>query len=123
MTAPAHAAAAPDPVNEVLLVGRIAAEPQSRVLPSGTALTTFRIVVGRPPPPRRAEGPRQPSVDSLDCAAWAPKPRRIAESLEVDDMVEVRGALRRRFWRSPGGGPASRCEVEVTTIRRVRRAG
>jgi single-strand DNA-binding protein len=32
--------------------------------------------------------------------------------------VEVRGSLRRRFWRSPTG-PASRYEVEVRSLRRT----
>jgi single-strand DNA-binding protein len=33
------------------------------------------------------------------------------------DRVEVLGVLRRRFWRSPAGGPASRYEVEIRELR------
>ena len=39
----------------------------------------------------------------------------------ADDVVEVAGPLRRRFF-STGGGPASRVEVEVTSGRMVQRA-
>jgi len=39
--------------NEVLLIGRLAAEPVRRELPSGDTLVSFRLVVDRLPPPRR----------------------------------------------------------------------
>jgi single-strand DNA-binding protein len=42
--------------------------------------------------------------------------------LADDAVVEVSGSLRRRFWRTPAG-PASRYEVEVNAIRRVRASG
>jgi len=34
------------------------------------------------------------------------------------DIIEIDGALRRRFWRTPGG-PVSRYEVEVRKARRL----
>jgi single-strand DNA-binding protein len=112
--------------NEVLLVGRVAAAAEERELPSGDRVCTFRLVVDRPPPrplpraPARATG-RTVTVDTLDCAAWAPGVRRTARGLAAGDVVEVSGALRRRFWRA-GPTTASRCEVEVTGLRRLARA-
>jgi single-strand DNA-binding protein len=91
-----------------------------RELPSGDVLVTWRVVVGRPPGRRPPEGVRPTTVDTLDCVAWTASARRAAAALAVDDVVEVSGALRRRFWRA-GAGAASRCEVEVTTVRRVNR--
>jgi single-strand DNA-binding protein len=38
--------------------------------------------------------------------------------LQPGDIVEVRGSLRRRFWRA-GPGAVSRTEVEVVRLRRV----
>lgn len=103
-------------VNEVRLVGRLAAEPVDRVLPSGDRLVSFRIVVPRGPARRAA--PRAPTVDTVDCAAWRKDVQRAVSRAGTGDLVEVQGALRRRFWRSPGG-PASRSEVEVARLRRV----
>lgn len=113
----------PEHVNEVRLVGRLAAEPIARELPSGDRLVSFRLVVartgptGRRPPPGASVG-RQPTVDTLDCAVWRQDVARTLSRAGAGDILEVHGALRRRFWRA-AGGPASRSEVEVTRARRV----
>ena len=118
MSAPhATAAAKSATVNEVRLVGRISQPPQERVLPSGDTVWTFRVVVDRP---ARRSRSRQ-SVDALECAAWTSRARRSVANWSVDDVVEVNGALRRRFFRS-GGAAASRVEVEMTSGRVIRRA-
>lgn len=105
-------------VNEVRLVGRLSQDPEERVLPSGDALWTFRLVVPRPPAATRTRR----SVDTIECAAWSPRVRRSVSSWAADDVVEVRGSLHRRFFRS-GGTVTSRVEVEVTSGRLMRRAG
>jgi single-strand DNA-binding protein len=102
-------------VNEVRLVGRVSTAPTSRELPSGDRVTLLRVVVDRPAAARR---PRAPSVDTVECALWTAALRRRAERLPPGAQVEVQGALRRRFWRTPGG-PASRYEVEVSALRRL----
>ncbi|MCW2606400.1 MAG: hypothetical protein JWO60_1093, partial [Frankiales bacterium] len=101
--------------NEVVLVGRVAAAPTERELPSGDLLASFRVVVDRPPAPPRGEGGRPVTIDTLDCAAWAAGVRRTARGLVPGDVVEVAGALRRRFWRA-GAGAVSRTEVEVVGL-------
>jgi single-strand DNA-binding protein len=106
--------------NEVVLVGRLAAPAESRTLPSGDVMFSWRLVVDRPPPAKTAER-RTPTVDTLDCIAWRGDVRRSVGGWSVGDTVEVSGAVRRRFWRSPGG-PVSRTEVEVQRARRVARA-
>jgi single-strand DNA-binding protein len=102
--------------NEVHLIGRVAATVASRTLPSGDIVTVLRLVVARPPAARRST--RTPSADTVDCAIWTAKIRQRAEKLQPGTVVEVDGALRRRFWRTPGGA-ASRYEVEVYGLRRM----
>jgi single-strand DNA-binding protein len=103
-------------VNEVRLVGRISAGPEERVLPSGDVLWTFRLVVPRPPERATRQG-----VDALECAVWGGRVRRSVAGWGRGDVVEVTGAMRRRFFRT-AGGPASRVEVEVAAGRLIRRA-
>ncbi len=107
-----------DAVNEVRLVGRISQAPEERVLPSGDSVWTFRVVVPRAA--RRGGGTRQ-QVDALDCAAWSARARKSVRAWCVDDVVEVTGAVRRRFFRAAGAA-ASRVEVEVDRGRVIRRA-
>jgi len=106
--------------NEVWLVGRLAAPAEERLLPSGSVLVTFRVIVGRPPPLKPTPA-RTPTVDTIDCVAGSATVRRTVLGWLAGDVVEVSGALRRRFWRA-GTGAASRTEVEVAKARRLARA-
>ncbi len=110
------------PVNEVRLIGRLAAPPEQRELPSGDALVLFRVVVDRSESAERRGGRPGRPVDTIDCAGWRGDVRRVASGWATGDVVEVHGALHRRFWRG-ANGPASRYEVAVSKARRVRRAG
>jgi len=112
--------AAEEAVNEVRLVGRLAGDPRLRELPSGDTVWTLRVTVDRRLPPGRAK-PRQ-RVDSLECAVWSGRLKQQVKGWSAGDVVEVSGALRRRFFQA-GGATASRVEVELSKGRIIRRAG
>ena len=107
----------PGHVNAVRLVGRISGDPEETTLPSGDTVWNFRLVVERPPGRAR---PGQ-SVDTLDCAVWAGRTKRSVGSWAPGDVVEVEGAVRRRFYAATGG-KASRHEIEVSRGRLIRRS-
>lgn len=107
--------------NEVVLVGVVSGAPEVREMPSGDLLGTCRVVVARDVVRPRSDGKPGPSVDVIDCAAWSPRARRTVGAWEEGDLVEVRGALRRRFYKQ-AGATASRVEVEVSGGRRLWRA-
>lgn len=107
-------------VNEVTLRGRVTTAPALRELPSGTSIVTLRVSVPRSPSPM-TKGSKQGS-DWVDCVAWGARQRRTASAWRVGDLVEVEGALRRRFYRG-GAGPSMRLEVEVLAARMVKRSG
>jgi len=106
-------------VNEVTLRGRISSAPELRALPSGTTIVTLRVAVPRSPTPM-TKGSKQGS-DWVDCVAWGSRSRRRVSTWRVGDVVEIHGALRRRFFRG-GAGTAMRLEVEVLGGRMVKRA-
>ena len=108
-TKPRSAADEGEDVNEVHLVGRVSGDPEEKELPSGDALVTFRLVTSR----RRGE-----PVDTIDVACWSAGARRSAQRLGDGDRAEVRGALRRRFFRTSGGA-VSRYEVEARRLRKA----
>jgi single-strand DNA-binding protein len=104
-------------VNEVRLVGRLSADPAERVLPSGDTLWTFRLVVERP----GAGARRGQQLDTLDCAVWTGRAKRSVPGWAGGDVVEVTGAIRRRFYAA-GAAKVSRYQVEVDSGRVIRRA-
>ncbi|WP_082802122.1 single-stranded DNA-binding protein [Herbidospora cretacea] len=98
--------------NEVILVGRLSKAAESRLLPSGAELTQWRLAVRRPVP-ENAKG----RADAIECVTYDPQVRDALAGLTVDDVIEVQGALRRRWWR---GGSAF--EVEALSVRLAHRA-
>ncbi|MDX6229495.1 MAG: single-strand DNA-binding protein [Frankiales bacterium] len=116
--------AAEHPFNEVRLVGRVAAPPETREMPSGDLMSTFRVIVPRDERSGSGAGGangRKGGVDTIECVAWRAGLRRTVNSWHEGDMVAVTGALRRRFWRGEAGA-TSRHEIEVSKATRVRRA-
>ena len=103
-------------VNEVRLVGRVSAAPEERELPSGDTVVLLRVVV-----PRLGTDHGSARFDTIDVACWTPRTRRSALRLAPDAVVEVGGALRRRFFRA-GAATASRYEVEAARVVVVRKA-
>ncbi|WP_063909941.1 single-stranded DNA-binding protein [Herbidospora yilanensis] len=98
--------------NEVILVGRLSKAPESRLLPSGAQLIQWRLAVRRPMPDHQ-----KGRADAIECVTYDPVVRASLTGLTVDDVVEVQGALRRRWWR---GGSAF--EVEARSVRLAHRA-
>ena len=102
--------------NDVVLRGRLSAPAELRILPSGDPLLTFRLVVRR----SRAEA-RGRSVDVLTCITYDRGLQRRIAVWQPGDVVEVEGALQRRFWRT-GSGTASVCEVNCRRGRKIPRS-
>ena len=101
--------------NDVVLRGRMSAPAELRTLPSGDILVSFRLVVRRPEPRARGQ-----SVDVLSCITYDRALQRRVAAWQPGDVVEVEGALQRRFWRT-GNGTASVCEVNCRKGRKVPR--
>ncbi|WP_448612894.1 single-stranded DNA-binding protein [Modestobacter sp. URMC 112] len=103
--------------NDVVLRGRLSASPELRTLPSGDTFLVFKLVVRRESP-----RPRGPKSDVITCVSLLPAVQRYAAAWAADDVVEVEGALQRRFWRTPSG-TAVAYEVNCRRGRKVGRPG
>ncbi|WP_436759936.1 single-stranded DNA-binding protein [Streptosporangium sp. V21-05] len=100
--------------NEVILVGRLPEAAHIRVLPSGSKLGTWRLIV------RRQHRWRGARVDTIPCASFELEVIEAVAGWLPDDIVEVTGSLRRRWWGSEGA-KSSGYEVEVCSARRLER--
>lgn len=120
-SSPSSSAVAVDAGNNVVrLVGRISADPETRELPSGDQLVTFRLVVRRSAAARRRS---KQVVDTIECTVWRAGLRRTVSRLAGGTEVEVVGQLRRRFGGGGGSGGAGRTSwvsVELESCRRVK---
>ncbi len=103
--------------NDVVLRGRLSAPAELRTLPSGDTLVSFRLVVRRPEPRARGQ-----STDTLACIAYDRALQRRIAAWQPGDVVEIEGALQRRFWRT-ASGTASVTEVNCRRGRKVPRSG
>jgi single-stranded DNA-binding protein len=100
--------------NEVTLVGRLSDVAQDKPLPSGGVLTTWRVIIKRE---RRDRGPYQ---DTINCVTFDPEVTTAVAECRPDDVIEVVGALRRRFYKSTSGTGNSH-EVEAISVRLLQR--
>ena len=100
------------PHNVVELTGRVSASPETRTLPSGDVVASFRIIVDRPHTARRRSKQR---VDTFECSAWTARLRRQVARLVPGDVVHVRGSLRRQFGRGQAG-VVSRVSVDLASV-------
>ncbi|MPQ99766.1 single-stranded DNA-binding protein [Modestobacter sp. I12A-02628] len=103
--------------DDVVLRGRLSAPAELRVLPSGDPLVVFRLVVERDDP-----RPQVPATDTITCISFLPALRRYAVAWAAADLIEVEGALQRRFWRTVSG-TGTTYEVDCRRGRKVARAG
>ncbi len=104
-----------DDHNTVQLTGRVSAPPETRVLPSGDEVVSFRLVVRRSASARRRS---KQVVDTFECTAWRAALRRSTSRLDAGAHVAVTGELRRRFTRG-GAGVISFVTVELDSCRTV----
>ena len=95
--------------NNVRLRGRVAAPAEERILPSGDAVASFRVIVPRAGAALRRS---KQKVDTIECSAWTTRLRRAAAKLQTGDEVAISGQLRRTFRRT-GVSTASFVSVDV----------
>jgi single-strand DNA-binding protein len=81
--------------NEVLLVGTMTTDPAERTTSDDQQIVTFRLDVERE---HAGTG-----HDEFDCSVSTGRGRRAALEWAAGDVVEVAGALRRRFYRGASG--------------------
>ncbi|MFQ6099337.1 MAG: single-stranded DNA-binding protein, partial [Armatimonadota bacterium] len=86
-------------VNNVVLVGRLTANPEMRYTPNGTAVTTFRLAVSRPP--RRNS--QEERADFIDIVTWRQTAEFCGNYLDKGALVAVEGRLQTRSWETQDG--------------------
>ena len=100
-------------MNVVVLIGRLAQDPELRFTPSGVAVATFALAVERPF--TNQQGERE--VDFIDIVTWRKLAETVAEHLQKGRLVGVNGRLQVRSYDDRDGIRRRRAEVVANDVR------
>ena len=92
-------------INQVILLGRLTRDPETRTTPSGKTVTTFSLAVDR----NTSDG----QADFFNITAWEKTGELVAQYLSKGRRVLIQGRLRQDSWTDKDSGK-KRSSVEVT---------
>lgn len=98
-------------MNKVILVGRLAQDPEVRYTANGKAVTTFSLAVNR----RTGQG-QQDSTDFIPIVAWEKLAEIIGNNLSKGRRILVEGRLQIRAYEAQDGQKRRVAEVIAQNI-------
>ena len=105
-------------LNRVILIGRVANDPELKYTPSGVAVCTFRVAVNRPY--SNAQGERE--ADFIDVVAWRQAAEFAANWLGKGRLVAVEGRLQIRSYQAQDGSRRRAAEVVIDNLKALDKA-
>lgn len=103
-------------LNRVVLIGRLATDPELKYTPSGLAVATFRIAVDRRP---NQQGEKE--ADFIPIVVWKQSAEFAANYLTKGRLVAVDGRLQVRSWVAQDGTRRYVTEVIAENLRSLDR--
>ena len=97
------------PLNKVILMGRLTADPELSATPQGVSVARFTLAVDRS---YTQNGERK--ADFPACVAWRNTAEFIHRNFNKGKMIAVVGELQTRSWDKPDGTKGYATEVNVT---------
>mgnify|MGYP004565743281 CR=1 FL=1 len=99
-------------VNQIVLVGRIARTPETRVTESGKKYATLTLAV-----PRNYKNINgEYDTDFLDCTLWSSVAESTTEYCNTGDMIGVKGRVQTRIIESPDGIKRKKTEIVAEKV-------
>lgn len=99
-------------VNQIVLVGRIARTPETRVTESGKKYATLTLAV-----PRNYKNINgEYDTDFLDCTLWSSVAESTTEYCNTGDMIGVKGRVQTRIVESPDGIKRKKTEIVAEKV-------
>lgn len=96
-------------INQVILLGRLTRDPETRTTPSGKSVTSFSIAVDRQT--------QDDQADFFDVTAWEKLGELVSQYLSKGRRVLVQGRLRQDSWDDKETGKKrSRIDVVATDV-------
>lgn len=99
-------------LNKIILMGRLARDPELKRTTSGTAVTSFSLAVDRDFKSQSGEK----ESDWIDCVAWRGTAETVCKYFTKGRMMIVVGRLQIRDWTDKDGNKRRSAEVQVETV-------
>src|SRR5437868_132598 len=100
-------------LNRVVLIGRLANDPELKYTPSGIAVSSFRLAVDR----RFSNAQGERETDFIDIVVWRQDAEFAANYLGKGRLVAVDGRLQIRSWVAQDGTKRRSAEVVADDLR------
>ena len=104
-------------LNRIILIGRLANDPEAKYTPSGIAVTTFRIAVDRPMSAEARQQGQEKQTDFIDIVAWRQSAEFAANYLGKGRLVAVEGKLQIREYVTQDGQKRRSAEVVADNLK------
>ncbi|MDD2620069.1 MAG: single-stranded DNA-binding protein [Syntrophomonadaceae bacterium] len=102
-------------LNRVVLIGRLTRDPELRYTPSGTAVATFTLAVGRKF--------KRDETDFIPIVTWTKLAEHCANYLSKGRLVAVEGRIQVRTYETQEGQKRWVTEVVAEDVRFLEKAG
>lgn len=99
-------------LNRVILIGRLARDPELRYTPTGIATTTFTLACDRP---FKKDG--QSEADFINIVTWRQAAEACANHLKKGNMAAVEGRIQVRNYENNEGRKVYVTEVVADNVR------
>ena len=99
-------------LNKIILMGRLARDPELKRTTSGTAVTSFSLAVDRDFKSQSGEK----ETDWIDCVAWRGTAETVCKYFTKGRMMIVAGRLQIRDWTDKDGGKRRSAEVVADNV-------
>lgn len=96
-------------MNDVVLMGRLTADPELKQTPSGVFVTTFTVAVNR----SYVKQGEERQADFINCVAWRGTAEFITKYFLKGQMIAVQGSIQTRSYEDKQGNKRKAVEVVV----------
>lgn len=103
-------------MNKIVLIGRLAADPELKTTTSGLSVTSFTIAVDR-------KGRTDRVTDWIDIVAWRKTAKFICNYFKKGSPIVIDGNLQTRIWEDKDGKKRKTVEVIAESVEFVPRSG
>ncbi|MGO8673334.1 MAG: single-stranded DNA-binding protein [Capsulimonadaceae bacterium] len=108
--------------NRVILIGRMANDPELKYTPSGIPVTQFRLAVNRPMSVEARQSGQEKQADFISVVAWRQSAEFATNYLHKGRLVLVEGRLQVREYTTQDGQKRRESEVVVDNLKSLDRA-